>query len=58
MEMKSFALTMGLGVAAGAAAVLMLPRNNKARRVAQKAANSIENTVEDAMEKASCCMKR
>lgn len=57
MEVKSFAWTMGIGMAAGAAAALMLPRRSKARRVAQKAVDSLENTVEDVMEKASCCMK-
>ena len=43
MQMKSFITTVGLGVAAGAAAVLMLPKNSKAYKVADDAANMIKS---------------
>ena len=47
MEMKgySFAITMGLGAAVGAVAVLMMPRQNPARRLADKAAANVEDAV-------------
>lgn len=54
MEMKSFLVTMGVGIAAGATAALMLPRHSKVRKVAQSAADS----VEDVISRASCCMSR
>lgn len=38
MKAYSFALTMGLGAAVGAVAVLMMPRQNPARRLADQAA--------------------
>ncbi len=37
MKAYSFALTMGLGAAVGAVAVLMMPRQNPARRLADQA---------------------
>lgn len=46
---KAMALSMGVGIAAGAVAVMMLPRNNPVRKLAYKAAS----TVEDAATKAS-----
>jgi len=45
MEMKGWAITMGLGAAAGAVAVMMMPRQNPARRLARKAAVSVEDAV-------------
>ena len=39
MSMKGWAVTAGLGVAAGAVAVLMMPRNNPTRRLAARAAD-------------------
>lgn len=45
MQVKSFLLTLGLGMAAGGAAALMLPQNSKARKTAQKAVNTVEDTV-------------
>ncbi|MBQ8621208.1 MAG: hypothetical protein IJ422_02715 [Oscillospiraceae bacterium] len=52
MAIKGWALTMGLGAAAGAVAVLMMPRNNPARKLAAQAANKAEDLmwkVEDKM---------
>ena len=52
MSMKGWAITAGLGAAAGAVAVLMMPRTNPARRLAAKAANKAEDLawkIEDKM---------
>ncbi len=43
--MKGWAITMGLGAAAGAVAVLMMPRSNPTRRLAAKAANKVEDVA-------------
>ncbi len=45
MDAKGWAITAGLGAAAGAVAVLMMPRNNPTRRLAAKAANKMEDVV-------------
>ena len=45
MKGYSFAITMGLGAAVGAVAVLMMPRQNPARRLAAKAAANVEDAV-------------
>ena len=47
MGMKGLAITAGLGAAAaaGAVAVLMMPRTNQARRLAAKAANKMEDAA-------------
>lgn len=42
MQMRGLAITMGLGAAAGAVAVLMMPKNNPTRKLAAKAANKVE----------------
>lgn len=52
MTMKGWAITAGLGAAAGAVAVMMMPRQNPARKLAAKAANKVEDLawkVEDKM---------
>ncbi len=36
---------MGIGAAAGAVAVLMMPRNNPARKLAAKAADKVEDAA-------------
>lgn len=43
MEIKTLAVTAGLGAAAGMVAVLMMPRNNPTRKLASKAANKMED---------------
>ncbi len=43
MTMKGWAITAGLGAAAGAVAVMMMPRQNPVRKVAAKAANKVED---------------
>ena len=45
MSVKGWAITAGLGAAAGAVAVLMMPRNNPTRRLAAKAANKMEDVA-------------
>lgn len=45
MDVKGWAITAGIGAAAGAVAILMMPRNNPTRRLAAKAANKAEDVV-------------
>ena len=45
MGIKTWALTMGLGVAAGAVAIMMVPRSNPVRKFAGKAANKVEDVA-------------
>ncbi len=49
MQVKSFLFTLGLGMAAGGAAMLMLPQNSKARKGAQKAVDTMEQGIEKMM---------
>ena len=43
MHAKGWALTMGIGAAVGAVAVMMMPRTNPTRKLTVKAANKIED---------------
>ena len=43
--MKSYLLTLAVGVAAGAVAVLMMPRDNPARKLAAQAACKVEDAA-------------
>ena len=45
MNAKGWAITAGLGAAAGAVAVLMMPKNNPTRRLAAKAADKMEDVA-------------
>ena len=45
MQMKGWAVTMGLGAAVGAVAIMMLPRQHPAPKLASKAAYSVEDAV-------------
>ena len=45
MNVKGWAITMGIGAAAGAVAVMMMPRNNPARRLAAPAAHKVEDAA-------------
>ncbi len=49
MQVKGFLLTLGLGMAAGGAVALMLPQQSKVRKTAQKAVDSVEQTISDMM---------
>lgn len=42
MQVKSFIATVGIGMAAGAAAILMLPKHSEAYRMADDAAQAIK----------------
>lgn len=42
MHAKGLAITMGLGAAAGAVAILMMPKSNPTRKLADKAAAKAE----------------
>lgn len=45
MQMKGWAITMGLGAAVGAVAIMMMPKNNPTRRLAVKAADKVESAA-------------
>ena len=45
MNVKGWAITAGLGAAAGAVAILMMPRNNPTRQLAAKAAGKMEDVA-------------
>lgn len=45
MTLKSVAMTAGIGAAAGAVAVLMMPHNNPTRKLAAKAADKVEDVA-------------
>ena len=45
MQLKGFAIGLGLGAAAGAVAILAMPRSNPTRRLAAKAANKMEDVA-------------
>ena len=45
MSTKGLAITLGVGAAAGAVAILMMPRNNPTRLLAAKAANKVEDVA-------------
>ncbi len=51
MKLTGWAVTMGIGAAAGAVAVLMMPKNNITRRLADKAANKVEDAVTQVADK-------
>lgn len=45
MTLKGWAITAGLGAAAGAVAILMMPRTNPTRKLAAKAADKVEDVA-------------
>lgn len=45
MQMKGLAIALGIGAAAGAVAILAMPRNNPTRRLAAKAADKVEDVA-------------
>ncbi len=45
MKLTGIAITAGLGAAAGAVAIMMMPRQNSVRKLAAKAANKAEDLV-------------
>ena len=45
MKLKGLAISMGVGVAAGAVTAMMLPKQSTARRAIQKAAYKVEDAA-------------
>ena len=45
MNAKGWAITAGIGAAAGAVAVLMMPKTNPTRRLAARAADKMEDVA-------------
>ncbi len=45
MGIKGWAITAGLGAAAGAVAIMMMPQRNPARKLATKAASKMEDVA-------------
>lgn len=45
MNVKGWAITMGIGAAAGAVAVMMMPKSSPARKLAVQAAQKVENAA-------------
>ena len=45
MAVKGWAITMGLGAAAGAVGILMMSRNNPTRKIVAQAADKVEDTA-------------
>lgn len=43
--MKAWAISMGIGMAVGAVAVMMMPQNNPTRKLARKAACKVEDAA-------------
>ena len=48
MRMSSFVWTLGAGIAVGAAAAIVLPKNQQVRHAVSTAADSIETAVSQA----------
>ena len=48
MQVRTFVMALGVGLAAGAAAAAVLPKQPRVKKVVTQAADSIETAVEDA----------
>ncbi len=53
MHVKCLALTLGLGAALGAVAILMMPTDNATRKLAQQAADKAECAASNISQKIS-----
>lgn len=53
MQIKGWAVTMGIGAAVGAVAVAMLPRHSKAKKLVDKAAYAVEDAAQGVASKFS-----
>lgn len=58
MHMKGLALTLGIGAAAGAVAILAMPRDNPTRKLANKAAMQVEDAAQQLGDKLSQSMSK
>ncbi len=56
MNMKGLAITMGIGAAVGAVAIMMTPKNSSARKLVNKAAAKVEDAATMVGEKFSDMM--
>lgn len=45
MGVKALAVTMGVGAVAGAVAIMMMPRTSPVRKLAYKAASTVEDAA-------------
>lgn len=53
MSVKFWAATLGIGAVAGAVAVLAMPKENTARKLAEKAADKVEDAARNVTDKMS-----
>lgn len=53
MRLTGWAITMGVGAAVGAVAVMMLPKQSTARKLVNKAAWKVEDAAMDIADKVS-----
>jgi hypothetical protein len=51
MKLTGLAITAGLSAAAGAVAIMMMPRNNPTKKLAAKAADKVEDAAHQLSEK-------
>ena len=51
MKVKGWAITLGVGAAAGAVAVMMLPKQSTARKLVNKAAVKVDDAMQNVSEK-------
>ena len=51
MKAKGWAITMGVGAAVGAVAVMMLPKQSATRKLVNKAAVKVDDVMQDVSEK-------
>ncbi len=58
MSMKGLAISMGIGAAVGAVAIMMTPKNSSVRKLADKAATKAEDAATMMGEKLSDMMEK
>ena len=56
MQVRSFLMTMGAGVAMGALGAMMLPKNSDAYRMTKQVAKAIQNEAEKAVDAISSAL--
>lgn len=54
MQVKTFLWTLGLGMAGGVAAAVLLPKNPQVKQAVNKAADAVETAAESAKETLNC----
>lgn len=54
MQIKSFLWTLGLGMAGGVAAAVLLPKNPQVKQAVTKAADAVENAATQAKDSMNC----